>query len=75
MPPESQETKDHACHFLWISPQDLSLEASHPLNIQEAGENFRLLSKNEKVISHFVGILGPYLNKNLIFNLFKVKYP
>ena len=49
--------------------------ASHQLNIQEAGENFRLPSKKGKTISYLLGALGPDLNKILITNLFKVKYP
>ena len=49
--------------------------ASHQLNIQEAGENSRLPSKKGEIISYLLGALGPDLNKILITNLFKVKYP
>ena len=49
--------------------------ASHQLNIQAAGENSRLPSKKGEIISYLLGALGPDLNKILITNLFKVKYP
>lgn len=49
--------------------------ASHQLNVQVAGENFRLPSKKGEIISDLLGALGPDLNKILITNVFKVKYP